>query len=1047
MGTQKREPTRNTNYYRMVLLLLIILASLHGCATTMSLEEAKKTSVSIAEKSFTPPPRRITDILALLDQPGQFDPAITRRFIEHTGKKPPEGADNKTLLKFYHERGEAFRRLGQHQKALDDFRKALHYAEEEGIENSQLLRRLSYVEWSSGNFQHAIESMEKSLQVRKETSTYGGLYELYRITGDYESALKIKNEGVQFCNRVMARSRNAGAITWAKADLAKMEAEFLENQGKFKAAEPYRRERLSIVETQKATHPEAPITARRQLAGNLVNQGRFFEAELESRLALREVLGHAGLESNLTAGVIRNLSDILLAQGRLDEAEKLTRANITILKTLGVSNDSMQMGYAQMVLAAILFAKGNFKEAMAQYDLARDGLKENQFLYEKNFSRSLNLMITLIKTGRIDDGLKLSSQAYALYNKTFGERRVITAQTLGIRAMAYAATGNYQQALNDYLRALPVLTKHVIYDPTDFLKKQRINLIIESFIDLLARIHGTSLEKAYKIDGAAEAFRYVNVLNARSVQTALSSNVARAAAVDPGLADLVRKGQDLELQINVLQSILTSVMETTSEEDSKKRMEETHTNLDNLNNARNVILDEIKKQFPKYGELVNPQPATLSTAKGVLYPGEVLILVYPSDTHTYVWAISHKGEIRFSAASIGVKNIEQSVSVLRHALSPNPKTLKDIPEFNVSRSYELYEKLLKPVEETWKDASDLLIVTSGPLSQLPFYVLVTAPMKIDTEKGELFSHYRNTPWLVRKASITLLPSVSSLVTLRTQSVAKPARKAFLGFGDPIFNQEQFTETQETKKEAKEGSRTQEARVATRSIRSTDKGLLDNEKLNSVSLEQLDRLPDTAEEIKTIASVLNANLNKDVFLSKDASERTVKTMNLSDRKVISFATHALVPGDLDGLDQPALALSSPSVTGENEDGLLTMGEILTLKLNADWVVLSACNTGASEGSGSEAISGLGRAFFYAGTRSLLVSMWPVETTSAKKLVTGIFQYQKNNPKLSRADALQKSILNLIDKEQLMDERSGNIAASYAHPFFWAPFILVGDPGTK
>jgi CHAT domain-containing protein len=162
-------------------------------------------------------------------------------------------------------------------------------------------------------------------------------------------------------------------------------------------------------------------------------------------------------------------------------------------------------------------------------------------------------------------------------------------------------------------------------------------------------------------------------------------------------------------------------------------------------------------------------------------------------------------------------------------------------------------------------------------------------------------------------------------------------------------------------------------------------------------------------------------------------------------VIAFATHALVPGDLDGLDQPALALCSPSVSGDGEDGLLTMEEILRLKLNADWVVLSACNTGAAEGKGAEAISGLGQAFFYAGTRAILLSMWPVETTSARKLTTGLFRYQQEDPTLSRSRALQKSALALIDGPGLEDQASGKIAASYAHPLFWAPFIIVGESG--
>ena len=167
------------------------------------------------------------------------------------------------------------------------------------------------------------------------------------------------------------------------------------------------------------------------------------------------------------------------------------------------------------------------------------------------------------------------------------------------------------------------------------------------------------------------------------------------------------------------------------------------------------------------------------------------------------------------------------------------------------------------------------------------------------------------------------------------------------------------------------------------------------------------------------------------------------MNLSNRKVIAFASHALVPGDLDGLYQAAVALSSPSVTGDNEDGLLTMEEVLKLKLNADWIVLSACNTGAANGGGAEAVSGLGRAFFYAGTRSILASMWPVETTSAKMLTTGLFRYQKENKKLSRVRAYQRSMLALIDSPGLKDIKTGKIVASYAHPFFWAPFIVVGD----
>ncbi|MBI2586930.1 MAG: CHAT domain-containing protein [Rhodospirillales bacterium] len=209
------------------------------------------------------------------------------------------------------------------------------------------------------------------------------------------------------------------------------------------------------------------------------------------------------------------------------------------------------------------------------------------------------------------------------------------------------------------------------------------------------------------------------------------------------------------------------------------------------------------------------------------------------------------------------------------------------------------------------------------------------------------------------------------------------------------------------------------------------------------MSALPPLPDTADEVRSIAVAMNADLTKSVFLGKDASEGRVKSMDLSGFKVLAFATHGLVPGDLDGLTQPALALSSPKVDGGNDDGLLTMGEILGLKLDADWVVLSACNTGAGEGAGAEAVSGLGRAFFYAGTRALLVSNWPVETTSARSLTTDLFRRQAAEPGLSRAEALRQAMVGLIDGSGHVDAKSGKTTFSYAHPLFWAPFTLIGD----
>jgi CHAT domain-containing protein len=183
----------------------------------------------------------------------------------------------------------------------------------------------------------------------------------------------------------------------------------------------------------------------------------------------------------------------------------------------------------------------------------------------------------------------------------------------------------------------------------------------------------------------------------------------------------------------------------------------------------------------------------------------------------------------------------------------------------------------------------------------------------------------------------------------------------------------------------------------------------------------------------------------LFLQKDANEKKIKEIDLSQFRIIAFATHGLVPGELNGLTQPALALTAPDVAGISGDGLLTMEEVLALRLNAEWVILSACNTGTAAGAGAEAASGLGRAFFYAGARTLLLTNWPVHSASARELVTDVFRRQSANPGLTRARALQQAIVALMDGAGWTDE-AGKTLFTYAHPLFWAPYILIGDGGS-
>jgi CHAT domain-containing protein len=195
---------------------------------------------------------------------------------------------------------------------------------------------------------------------------------------------------------------------------------------------------------------------------------------------------------------------------------------------------------------------------------------------------------------------------------------------------------------------------------------------------------------------------------------------------------------------------------------------------------------------------------------------------------------------------------------------------------------------------------------------------------------------------------------------------------------------------------------------------------------------LPRLRESAGELKQIARALQAP-DSDVILGADASEKRVRQTDLSRYRVVAFATHGLLPAELKCKGEPALALTPPATA--DEDGLLDAGEVAQLKLDADWVVLSACNTAAPDGRlGGQSLSGLARAFFYAGARSLLVSHWAVASRPTVVLTTSLFEAYARDAGLGRANALRAAQLKL------------QADAATSHPVLWAPFVLVGDGGT-
>jgi CHAT domain-containing protein len=428
-----------------------------------------------------------------------------------------------------------------------------------------------------------------------------------------------------------------------------------------------------------------------------------------------------------------------------------------------------------------------------------------------------------------------------------------------------------------------------------------------------------------------------------------------------------------------------------------------------------------------------------------------MLSFYFGQNGSFVWAVPKSGPVAFAAVKARSGDVESKIRKLREALEPQAAMISDIPPFDLKLAYELYDLLLKPVESGWRPAKNLIVVTNGALGLLPLSLLPTMPSEVKDDEDPLFAGYRKVPWLARTHAVTTIPSAAALRTLRQLPPGTSDRSGLVAFGDPYFNREQQAEAEGTAPtvEAKLEQKVETSDASSKMMRGMPLMRRSSPRLEGVDSAEiglLPRLPDTAEELKSIALALQEDPSKVLFLGKDASEGAVKKMNLSGFKIVAFATHGLVPGELNGLTQPALALSSPLVTGEEGDGLLTMEEILGLKLDADWVILSACNTGASAGTSAEAASGLGRAFFYAGTRALLVTNWSVHSESARQLVTDLFKRQASDPKIGRSEALRQAMLALMDGPGYLNSE-GKTEFAYAHPLFWAPYTIIGDGGVR
>jgi CHAT domain-containing protein len=459
---------------------------------------------------------------------------------------------------------------------------------------------------------------------------------------------------------------------------------------------------------------------------------------------------------------------------------------------------------------------------------------------------------------------------------------------------------------------------------------------------------------------------------------------ARRLVDDPNAGALVRLWQDTLRKRDDVQSKILDLYASGNLDQTKLlalRGERTAADAE-----ATATREELGRRFPDVIALLNPKPPTVADMQRVLQTDEAVIMVVSGRRGGWTFAV-HKDLIEVQEVVLERSEISDQVKTLRAAFNPVGGQLRG---FDLAASHNLYKDLLGDLTETMTPGRRLIFITTGALSAFPPALFVTKP-----ERG---SDYTRASWLIREHPVLAVPSASSLIAFRnTQRVAAP--KMLLAVGDPVLT-------------GPKGAGTSQVADAC-----DPDGNVPPEMISA-----LEPLPDTADEVRAVSAALGGN-PADLLLRQQATSANFKNRDLSSYRVLYFATHGILPGELKCRTKPGL-IFTPS---GGDSGLLDTSEISDLKLNADLVVMSACNTAGASELGGEALSGLAEAFIFAGARALIASHWQVPSSETALLMRNMF-----------ATGLPNDLAVALSKAQLAI--ASNPASS--HPFYWAAFTLIG-----
>jgi CHAT domain-containing protein/tetratricopeptide (TPR) repeat protein len=911
--------------------------------------------------------------------------------------------------------------------------------------------------YQAGKFAEAVPLARRALAIQEKAlgpndpavaDMLGTLAVLYNGQGRYAEAEPLYSRALAIQEKVLGPDHPDVATALGNFGV------LYKNQGRYADAELLHRRALAIREKVLGPdHPDVAISLN-NLAALYHAQGRYADAEplFQRTLAIREKA--LGPDDPDVAASLDNLAALYDGQGLYAIAEPLNRRALAIWeKALGPDHPNLAGSLNN--LAAAYDSQGRYADAEP---LNRRALA----IWEKalgpdhpDVASSLdNLGLLYRNLGRYADAEPLHRRALAIREKVFGPGHPVVATTLNNLAWTYSAQGRYTDAEPLYRRALAIRESTVGPDHPGV--AHLLNNLAElytaqgRYADALPLVQ-TTIRQGRAVPSVAlpalfaaqdngltpagkaqdEALDVVQRTSQSTAAAAVNKLGARLAAGSGRLATLVRNDQDLAAEAeNLAKAILAAASQEPAKRDAAAE-QRVKDRLAEIARQHEELQGVFAADFPDYAALSNPQPLTVREIQALLSDGEALLLFATEEKESYVFAVTRTGAARKSIP-LGTSALPSRVAAFRRGL--DVEALRQSAQggkpvlFDLKLANELYVSLVGPVEDLVKDAHHLLVVPSGPLTSLPFHLLVTEKPATAIPQLKDVGTYRDAAWLVKRQAVSVLPALASLRALRRNAGHDPGAKPLAGFGDPVFDPAE-------RAKALAERRAKQPRIAvTRGYGDFWQGAgVDRAKL----ARSLPSLLDTADELKAVAAKLGA-ANGDIHLGSDASETTVKRTALDGYRVVYFATHGLVAGDVKGLGEPSLALTLPKQPTDLDDGLLTASEVAQLKLNADWVVLSACNTAAADKPGAEALSGLARAFFYAGARALLVSHWSVDSEAATRLTTSTFAAMKADPKLGRAEALRNAML------AYMNDKSSPLNA---YPAFWAPFSIIGEGAAR